>query len=112
MAGGGRNRLFAGRIEEAFGLQADFQRFKRLLQRPQARRFQVLDHDLEVTAAFVKSNLAPDANLVAFPRKRADALIGAPEHRTPYLRSEEHTSELQSRPHLVCRLLLEKKKTN
>src|SRR5690554_7666171 len=27
-----------------------------------------------------------------------------------FLRSEEHTSELQSRPHLVCRLLLEKKK--
>src|SRR5436305_14876276 len=26
-------------------------------------------------------------------------------------RSEEHTSELQSRPHLVCRLLLEKKNT-
>src|SRR5690554_7504479 len=26
------------------------------------------------------------------------------------IRSEEHTSELQSRPHLVCRLLLEKKK--
>src|SRR6266498_4032338 len=28
----------------------------------------------------------------------------------PRRRSEEHTSELQSRPHLVCRLLLEKKK--
>src|SRR5439155_17319875 len=27
-------------------------------------------------------------------------------------RSEEHTSELQSRGHLVCRLLLEKKKAN
>src|SRR3989442_9895874 len=27
-----------------------------------------------------------------------------------WARSEEHTSELQSRPHLVCRLLLEKKK--
>src|SRR5690554_7792258 len=27
-----------------------------------------------------------------------------------FSRSEEHTSELQSRPHLVCRLLLEKKK--
>src|SRR5690554_7458329 len=27
-------------------------------------------------------------------------------------RSEEHTSELQSRPHLVCRLLLEKKKAS
>src|SRR2546422_6331174 len=30
----------------------------------------------------------------------------------PVLRSEEHTSELQSRLHLVCRLLLEKKKKN
>src|SRR5687768_17894204 len=30
----------------------------------------------------------------------------------PRLRSEEHTSELQSRLHLVCRLLLEKKKKN
>src|SRR5207253_9695817 len=29
----------------------------------------------------------------------------------PSIRSEEHTSELQSRGHLVCRLLLEKKKT-
>src|SRR2546422_8351864 len=28
------------------------------------------------------------------------------------IRSEEHTSELQSRLHLVCRLLLEKKKTD
>src|SRR2546422_1978570 len=34
--------------------------------------------------------------------------IGAPEHTVG--RSEEHTSELQSRLHLVCRLLLEKKK--
>src|SRR3989442_9439038 len=32
---------------------------------------------------------------------------GGGAHRS---RSEEHTSELQSRPHLVCRLLLEKKK--
>src|SRR5258705_6500077 len=31
--------------------------------------------------------------------------------RTPRSRSEEHTSELQSLRHLVCRLLLEKKKT-
>src|SRR5690554_5446586 len=31
---------------------------------------------------------------------------------TDAARSEEHTSELQSRPHLVCRLLLEKKKKN
>src|SRR3989449_6505708 len=32
--------------------------------------------------------------------------------QAPHIRSEEHTSELQSRLHLVCRLLLEKKKTN
>src|SRR3712207_8853172 len=31
--------------------------------------------------------------------------------RAPPTRSEEHTSELQSRQYLVCRLLLEKKKT-
>src|SRR5690348_17400874 len=34
----------------------------------------------------------------------------SPGRRAP--RSEEHTSELQSPVHLVCRLLLEKKKTN
>src|SRR3989449_1545716 len=41
------------------------------------------------------------------------ALLGRPpfEGPTPE-RSEEHTSELQSRLHLVCRLLLEKKKKN
>src|SRR5690625_6466332 len=40
-------------------------------------------------------------------------LTGDQESRTRLnLRSEEHTSELQSRGHLVCRLLLEKKKSN
>src|SRR2546429_6852512 len=38
-----------------------------------------------------------------------DSTNSAPELAS-YLRSEEHTSELQSRLHLVCRLLLEKKK--
>src|SRR2546422_3229532 len=36
----------------------------------------------------------------------------SPAYRGGVCRSEEHTSELQSRLHLVCRLLLEKKKTN
>src|SRR2546427_1782192 len=40
----------------------------------------------------------------------APELIGRYEHRTAELRSEEHTSELQSQSNLVCRLLLEKKK--
>src|SRR3712207_7760084 len=35
-----------------------------------------------------------------------------PCRRPPHARSEEHTSELQSRQYLVCRLLLEKKKIN
>src|SRR5258708_11597059 len=39
---------------------------------------------------------------------RSDPLPQASSSR----RSEEHTSELQSPDHLVCRLLLEKKKTN
>src|SRR5215208_2814330 len=38
------------------------------------------------------------------------ALRGARPPRRSFPRSEEHTSELQSRGHLVCRLLLEKKK--
>src|SRR5439155_11381454 len=37
--------------------------------------------------------------------------IGCRRRGTEATRSEEHTSELQSRGHLVCRLLLEKKKT-
>src|SRR5256884_3459298 len=41
-------------------------------------------------------------------RMRIDRLV---ERITSKVRSEEHTSELQSRLHLVCRLLLEKKPT-
>src|SRR5437016_11605199 len=38
-------------------------------------------------------------------------LLGAADHVPSLVRSEEHTSELQSLTNLVCRLLLEKKKT-
>src|SRR2546429_7402895 len=47
------------------------------------------------------------------PRPRAKSKWQSQAPNTPALhptRSEEHTSELQSRLHLVCRLLLEKKK--
>src|SRR3712207_8925309 len=40
----------------------------------------------------------------------AARVADAAERDHPVLRSEEHTSELQSRQYLVCRLLLEKKK--
>src|SRR3712207_7379478 len=43
-------------------------------------------------------------------RGRARGQVGT-EVRDAAVRSEEHTSELQSRQYLVCRLLLEKKKT-
>src|SRR3989442_10412348 len=40
-------------------------------------------------------------------------VVGGNQHaHNEERRSEEHTSELQSRPHLVCRLLLEKKKVS
>src|SRR5690606_13652935 len=54
--------------------------------------------DVAVTAA-------PAALSVMARGSRHFAIIGVPENR-----SEEHTSELQSREKLVCRLLLEKKK--
>src|SRR3712207_8335776 len=38
--------------------------------------------------------------------------VGRADQLGPAVRSEEHTSELQSRQYLVCRLLLEKKKKN
>src|SRR2546430_15707925 len=47
------------------------------------------------------------AHLVRGQQHRVDAELGRPVH----LRSEEHTSELQSQSNLVCRLLLEKKKS-
>src|SRR3989442_8212258 len=51
------------------------------------------------------------------PRQRWPEIVpvyadgSRPQPAAGLARSEEHTSELQSRPHLVCRLLLEKKKT-
>src|SRR5258705_2025450 len=42
------------------------------------------------------------------PRRARDDIVS--DARTAFFRSEEHTSELQSLRHLVCRLLLEKKK--
>src|SRR5258708_23205553 len=46
------------------------------------------------------------------PTALPDAVVPpTSEMLPPLLRSEEHTSELQSPDHLVCRLLLEKKKT-
>src|SRR3712207_7862326 len=58
-----------------------------------------------------------DGRLPEHPEPRAlrndgnDERLGLRGRRVAFLRSEEHTSELQSRQYLVCRLLLEKKNT-
>src|SRR5690554_7104225 len=61
--------------------------------------------DLRAFAAFVKGKKKAD-NVTAWIVPGSKQV----EKQAIEERSEEHTSELQSRPHLVCRLLLEKKK--
>src|SRR2546421_8051216 len=63
-----------------------------------------------------RSDLQPDAGGDGGRGQQLDqhrlgsAVAGESEHQRHAGRSEEHTSELQSRSDLVCRLLLEKKK--
>src|SRR3712207_7267903 len=52
----------------------------------------------------------PDAGAWDAERNTREFLEAMPQWREKLARSEEHTSELQSRQYLVCRLLLEKKK--
>src|ERR1019366_3167165 len=61
-----------------------------------------------------RSTLFPYTTLFRSPSSRrrtgSPTVVSSPSWRCP--RSEEHTSELQSLTNLVCRLLLEKKKTH
>src|SRR3712207_8714721 len=62
---------------------------------------------LPLTAPRVETNSSGDSVLTQwFERARFEY---HPNNPASYRRSEEHTSELQSRQYLVCRLLLEKK---
>src|SRR5439155_12314770 len=58
-----------------------------------------------------RQSLPSRASWIGKPVSNSVTRSTCPETRTGH-RSEEHTSELQSRGHLVCRLLLEKKKKN
>src|SRR5437016_6456615 len=51
----------------------------------------------------------PPANTLVSPRRTSTCCACRPTESMIILRSEEHTSELQSLTNLVCRLLLEKK---
>src|SRR5215813_12519486 len=66
---------------------------------------EVADHRRAVAGASGRVDL----RAAGLPPLKHQFATGAAACRPPP-RSEEHTSELQSRPHLVCRLLLEKKK--
>src|SRR3712207_8638234 len=72
----------------------------------------VRDHDQVPPAVAPRPVEALD--LVAYLLLQAVGRVGpgllAARHLEEQVRSEEHTSELQSRQYLVCRLLLEKKK--
>src|SRR5258708_21914654 len=59
--------------------------------------------ELEACSAFLAIGTSGSVQPVA-------SFVGLVEQRHSAVRSEEHTSELQSPDHLVCRLLLEKKK--
>src|SRR3712207_7836439 len=59
----------------------------------------------------MRRRTAIDSNPNAISARRLLRRAHPPSMR-PLPRSEEHTSELQSRQYLVCRLLLEKKKRN
>src|SRR2546429_4687436 len=66
-----------------------------------------------------RSTLFPYTTLFRSPNSLPEIQVPATQGRRTVMRnfqnpgrSEEHTSELQSRLHLVCRLLLEKKKKN
>src|SRR2546429_2229845 len=68
-------------------------------------------HDaLPISSASGRIRASPRAkSSITAPTTIGIRTLGIPQSN-PVLRSEEHTSELQSRLHLVCRLLLEKKK--
>src|SRR5947209_14719646 len=57
-------------------------------------------------------NVVPEAGTRPLEYRYTKALLLSVDHVVRKKRSEEHTSELQSRQYLVCRLLLEKKKLN
>src|SRR5690554_7390485 len=67
---------------------------------------------IDARTAAISDNLEV-RRILPYRRRRMVGPFIFLDHAGPIsVRSEEHTSELQSRPHLVCRLLLEKKKKN
>src|SRR5690554_7156104 len=109
---------FLFRIDDIFSLTETNRILKKFRYKPYVYHyfFHITQVDNEYWRQFVKPN-----NTILFiifqsktllPPLPPQPLQPSTHQKTNYSRSEEHTSELQSRPHLVCRLLLEKKKNN
>src|SRR5258708_37123836 len=62
------------------------------------------------TTLFRSSLIPATSSLLSAPRLHSTTSTWTGPRQSSWARSEEHTSELQSPDHLVCRLLLEKKK--
>src|SRR5687768_17835366 len=65
---------------------------------------------IERSAGTLPASASLLASICRFTSSSDPSPISSSGYPSAKLRSEEHTSELQSRLHLVCRLLLEKKK--
>src|SRR2546429_7135337 len=79
---------------------------------PIASNWKMMDDTVNITfvvtgIVFVAVNLFMACAVFLYRHRQGRRAEYSPENKK---RSEEHTSELQSRLHLVCRLLLEKKK--
>src|SRR3712207_7286403 len=81
---------------------------------PYTTLFRSNDEQRRVAEAYVKqlTDARAFTGPIATTIEPGAEFYEAEAYHHDYARSEEHTSELQSRQYLVCRLLLEKKKNN
>src|SRR5256884_3796673 len=89
--------ILAGRRGDERATEALFRRYQGLLFQT---AFRILRNKQDAEDSLQDALLSAHRNLKRFEER---------SQFSTWLRSEEHTSELQSRLHLVCRLLLEKK---
>src|SRR2546427_2483375 len=76
-----------------------------------AQQRAISDSDLFAFRWVASPQISPDGRQAAYVLVTVNAKHDGYETSLWLVRSEEHTSELQSQSNLVCRLLLEKKKT-
>src|SRR3712207_8664906 len=94
------------RVQRGLGARGDLRERRRIAHREVGEHLPV-----EVDLGLLEARHELVVREALLPGRRVDAEDPQPPKRPLLvLRSEEHTSELQSRQYLVCRLLLEKKK--